>query len=165
MSNKRDVWGLLLKRQDQWLSRAEIEFVGGPEAMRRLREVRSEAFSAGYEVQSRPGPGNSDEYRMVRLAPGVSPIRSTLRCVKCWNAPVGTVSPSVDPRWSLGRCVVCDRSDSIFASKTAYEQQTGMHAPVQDAPAPVAMPVPVDDEYAALDAALKSRQNALGSDH
>lgn len=112
MSSKSDVWTLLLRRKGEWLSRQELEFVGGAEAMRRLREIRVSSHAAGYTIQSRnPGHG-ADEYRLVERAGYVSPLRP--KCVKCGHTPTKATQPTIDLRWVTGYCGVCDKRDSIF---------------------------------------------------
>lgn len=115
MSNKREVWNLLLKNEGHWVTRAAIELVGGVEGMRRLREIRSDAYAAGYIVKSRPtGVKGADEYMILKYETHISPL--PFACVKCGNGPVGEMRKSTDmaDRWRWAKCVVCDETNSLF---------------------------------------------------
>lgn len=111
VSNRSAVWSLLLARQGSWVTRDEIESVGGYEAMRRLREVRSAALSQGYSLQQREVKGLL-EYTLV-------PIEEQAKadgwvCAKCGAKPVGQPQPSTDTldRYRLGWCPVCNKKNA-----------------------------------------------------
>lgn len=112
MSSKSDVWTLLLSRVGEWLSRYELEMVGGAEAMRRLREIRASAYGAGYIVESRSKGKGADQYRLMKIEARTSPLRP--KCVKCGHTPAKATVPTIDDRWVTGYCSVCDKQDSIF---------------------------------------------------
>lgn len=115
MSNKSEVWALLLREEGNWVTRAAIELVGGVEGMRRMREIRSECHAAGYQIRSRAtNVKGSDEYMLTKVTDFVSPLPFV--CVKCGNGPMGELQPSTDisDRWRWGRCIVCDKTKTLF---------------------------------------------------
>jgi hypothetical protein len=115
VSNKSEVWALLLRNEGQWVTRAAIELVGGFEGMRRLREIRSESYAAGYQIKSRATQvRGSDEYMLIKVVDHVSPLPFV--CVKCGNGPVGDLQPSTDisDRWRWGKCMICDKARTLF---------------------------------------------------
>lgn len=96
MSLRAQVLDLMFKNEGVWLTRSEIEKVGGAEATRRLREIRAKAV--GYDIERK-----GDSYRLVRTDAG----DQTLICLKCKSNPNSETQPSMDPRWRLGRCPLC----------------------------------------------------------
>lgn len=109
------VHNLLQERMGQWVTRADIESVGGYEAMRRLREVRRQVRSFGLLFETRTDPQTGLlEYRVTR--PLVSGPRWA--CQKCGRlAAPDSLQPSIDPRWRLAHCPICRRS-------TVYQEVT-----------------------------------------
>jgi hypothetical protein len=120
VSNKTDVWNLLLSRLDTWVTRTEIEFVGGAEGMRRLRELRDGLYAQGYSlaVRTSAADGRTQEYRLSKVASleAVSETepRTRWRCVKCGFRPSEGTQPSMDERWRIGPCHICKRKDATF---------------------------------------------------
>jgi len=102
MSLRSQVWDLLIAHEGEWLPRSEIEKVGGAEATRRLKEIKSRAV--GFNILKR-----GDNYQLVR----VTTLDVELVCVKCGSQPNTETQPSVDPRWRLGRCPICGKG-AIF---------------------------------------------------
>lgn len=116
MTARNEVWTLLLSNEGQWLTREDIEKVGGLESMRRLREVRSSALATGYEFEQRQTIGNLLEYRLVR-----HPGRRDWVCTKCGvDVPGYDLQPSTDERdrYRLGHCSVCKNRGAVFTKKS-----------------------------------------------
>lgn len=114
MTARSEVWALLAANEGRWVSRAEIEKVGGAESMRRLREVRTAALASEFTFEQRQTIGTLLEYRLVNLH---SHERSPWRCTKC-GAPRSDLDlqPSTDARdrYRLGPCAVCSNKHAIF---------------------------------------------------
>jgi hypothetical protein len=112
VSNRLDVWNLLVARQGEWVTRAQVEQVGGLESMRRLREVRGMALGQGYSFDQRKTDGLL-EYRLDALT---EQVRSPWSCVKCEGQPAGHLQPTTDTadRWRTGWCVLCGNKKAIF---------------------------------------------------
>jgi hypothetical protein len=106
MSHRSQVWNLLVRYEGQWVTRAQIEAVGGAEGTRRLREIRERITGFSIDVEG-------DRYRLVRFTTS----DSDLACAKCGAPPNEPTQPSVDPRWRLGRCYSCRNKSAIFVKK------------------------------------------------
>ena len=114
MTNRQSVWQLLLSREGEWVSLTELRFVGGHEATRRIRELRTGLMGKGYDIEDRVLPdSNEPHYRLNRLGTQEMHERG-LRCVQCDAPPAGLTEATMDPRWRRGRCPACNDSDAIF---------------------------------------------------
>ena len=116
MSNRADVWNLLRKRSPLWVSRYDLNMVGGLEATRRLREVRADAPTFGYEIQDRPSKdGKTLEYRAMPISeePDRNEQGEAWKCVACGTSG-HRLHSTVDPRFRLGRCSACSDSKAVF---------------------------------------------------
>ena len=115
MTNRSDVWNLLLARKGEWVPRADIQFVGGESWDRRLREVQEDVVKAGNLRLERKAEGNTVTHvRLVALEERHgrdSSQRYNWECVTCLNSPLrmSETQPSMDPRWRLGVCWYCDK--------------------------------------------------------
>jgi hypothetical protein len=109
MSLRSQVWDLLIAHEGEWLTRSEIEQVGGAEATRRLKDIKNKVV--GFDIKRR-----GDSYRLVRT----TVFEQGLTCVKCKAPPNSETQPSVDPRWRLGRCPMCGKG-AIFEKARPLE--------------------------------------------
>jgi hypothetical protein len=120
VSNRTDVWTLLLQRLGTWVTRTEIEFVGGAEGMRRLRELRDTVYLQGYSLTQRQSAadGRTLEYRLTKIEPTLRSVDAgpvvIWRCLVCGGRPAEGTQPSIDPRWRIGRCSPCRNKDATF---------------------------------------------------
>jgi hypothetical protein len=114
VSNQTAVWSLLVAQQGHWVSRAEIEKVGGLESLRRLREVRSQSVARGFIFEQRR-KGGVLEYRVTPLNPQQT-LSPGWVCAKCGARPANDPQPSTDgqDRWRIAWCVPCNNPRSIF---------------------------------------------------
>lgn len=118
MTNRSDLWNLLLAREGQWIDRDNIDFVGGAEAGRRMREIRADIAKAGsFRLDERRNAKGRFEYRLQRIpVEEVAPDAPEIwRCRNCHSrvARSQTVA-SMDERWRLGRCPSCGERKSVF---------------------------------------------------
>jgi len=119
-TNRQSIFDLLRARDGQWVSRADIDFVGGHDAGRRMRELEAELGSSGqWRLESRESEGRLLEYRLVALAPDPAAQRERQRwvCTKCDSFPYSSenLQPTMDPRYKMGRCPRCKgKTPSIF---------------------------------------------------
>lgn len=116
MGTRDAVWNLLQSRMGDWVTRADIDFVGGAEGTRRLRELRTFVAGRGMTIENRTTylAGRSvQEYRLVRHREP-APTRERWVCVKCGAPSTGVTTNSMDPRWRLGRCYPCKNKRATF---------------------------------------------------
>jgi len=120
MSNRSQVWQLLLKRAPNWVSRHDLVMVGGVEATRRVREVRADAASLGYTIEDRlSSDGHTLEYRAVAFTPpAAQPEGKQWRCVKC-GTPGHLLSKTLDYRYRTGGCRVCKDALAVFRAESS----------------------------------------------
>ena len=121
MSKRQNVLNLLLARKGEWVTRAELEFVGGFEATRRLRELRTWAEGAGYTIEFREDKAGDPIYRLSQMeSVSKDKVEDWWFCQKCGGRRAKEwTQPSMDPRWRLGPCRMCDVRQSIFVQTTA----------------------------------------------
>jgi hypothetical protein len=122
MSKRAEVWALLTSRPGEWITRREIEQVGGYEGTRRLRELRGMAFQSGWLFDQRKGEDGTDEYRVRTRdsGPDTSPIQRGWNCAKCGSLPANYPQPSTDlrDRWRIAWCMPCGNKKAIFTKET-----------------------------------------------
>ena len=115
MTNTQDLYQLLRSREGQWVSRADLNFVGGLDTGRRMRELRQQIGRGGVErLDERPGPDRALEYRLVNLSSAEKQQnleRFNWVCAKCESYPLSmsVLQPSIDPRWRIGPCGKCGK--------------------------------------------------------
>jgi hypothetical protein len=115
MTNREAVWNLLQSRVGDWITRAEIDFVGGAEGTRRLRELRT--FVAGHgmtiETRARYHDGQQQqEYRLVKYE--TAKVAGHWVCTKCGAPPTGATAASMSPKYLLGPCFPCKIKQAVF---------------------------------------------------
>jgi hypothetical protein len=117
MGSRDEVWNLLQSREGDWISRADIDFVGGAEATRRLRELRTFVAGHGMSIENRMTHDEQgrrrEEYRLTRYAQP-DPVTGRWACTKCGAPPTGVTTNSMDPRWRLGVCYPCKNKRATF---------------------------------------------------
>lgn len=108
MTKREDVWNLLQQRLDTWVTRSEIDFVGGLEGSRRLRELR-QVIPGGYVLDERTdSDGHSKMYRLRKV--DQEPIANDpyYRCNGCGvTRRKSALLASIDQRYRIGHCNVC----------------------------------------------------------
>lgn len=110
MGNAQDLWALLTSRLGQWVSRDDINFVGGSDASRRMREIRERLSTVGtHRLDRREDAKGRFEYRLTQIAPELqaNSLRHRWKCVKCGQAPLAyaDTQASMNPNFRLGKCV------------------------------------------------------------
>lgn len=123
MSNRNDLWALLLARKGEWIAREDLNFVGGYDAVRRMRDIRQDIIASGqFRLEERKAEGGVIEYRLIELEPDPASqnARFLYRCAKCGSHPTDymTTQPSIDPRWRLGTCDICREKNATFRKVT-----------------------------------------------
>ena len=119
-SNRQSIFDLLKAREGQWVSRADINFVGGEAADRRMRELVSVLSTSGdWRLESREGERRVLEYRLTAIDASPQEKRERLQwvCAKCESHPwdVRLLRATMDPRYKTGRCPRCKgKTPSIF---------------------------------------------------
>jgi hypothetical protein len=116
MGTREAVWTLLNSRLGDWVTRAEIDFVGGAEGTRRLRELRTFVAGTGMTIENRVryhDGQRQEEYRLVRYVEP-DPVAGRWVCTKCGAPPTGVTTNSMDPRWRLGHCFPCKIKQATF---------------------------------------------------
>lgn len=124
MSNRADLWALLIQRAGQWVRREDLDFTGGHDAGRRMREIRDDIVASGqYRLEEKKGAnGLVTHVRLIQIehtAPKQS-MRFMWRCTKCDSHPADymTTQPSLDPRWRFGPCTICPEKSATFRKVT-----------------------------------------------
>jgi hypothetical protein len=116
MTKRIEVLNLLMARENQWVTLSELQFVGGFEATRRLRELREGGMQAGFIIDVGTSLHHgSDEptYRLRRVEE--SPGTEFWVCNKCGARRARQFTqPSMDPRWRLGPCIICGNKQAVF---------------------------------------------------
>jgi hypothetical protein len=119
VTNRTALWGLLTQRLGEWISRDNIDFVGGGDAARRMRELREAVLNSGtHRLEERRGKDGRFEYRLLEIP--VEQVRVNerrfWRCVKCGSPPMdfAQTMAAMDERWRMGRCSVCHADKAIF---------------------------------------------------
>lgn len=121
-SNRADLWSLLANRMGQWIDRDDINFVGGSDASRRMRELKDSVLLSGtHRLEERRDDSGRYEYRLVEipLEARNHPERQRWECVKCGTRPLdfSQTKASLDPRWRLGRCGVCNNENATYRER------------------------------------------------
>ena len=123
MTNRQHIWSMLVSRLDQWVTRQDIDFVGGTAADRRMREIK-ENLPAEYALDVRRAANGTYEYRLrqVSLDPEKRNQRYDWQCVQCKSYPraVEELQPAVDPRYRLGKCAC---GSTLFRSAKPVERE------------------------------------------
>jgi hypothetical protein len=119
MSKAQDIFTLLKEREGTWVTRDDLNFVGGSDAARRMREMRDNVSTSGqYRLDERLDQQKRLEYRLVKIDPhGTDALaRTQWSCTKCDSYPsdMKTLQPSMDPRWKMGHCRYCRNPRAIF---------------------------------------------------
>ena len=120
MGNRSDLWTLLNDREGQWVSRDNIDYIGGHDAGRRMREIReSLATSGSHRLEERKdGEGRMSTGWSRSATSEASNLRYRWWCVKCKGHPpdYGRTSATMDERWRMGYCSIC-RAKAIFSQQ------------------------------------------------
>ena len=124
MGNRQDIFLLLQQREGEWVSRDDINFVGGEDAGRRMRELREDIAKQGqYRLDERVDGHKRLEYRLVKIAFDMNETTDAKRierykwvCTTCDSHPpsMDKTQPSIDPRWRLGPCTPCRNKRASF---------------------------------------------------
>lgn len=120
MSHTTDIYQLLVQREGEWVLRDDLNFVGGEDTGRRMREVRDLVAHQGqYRLDEKTDDQRRIVFRLVRLnGVATDTERTKWQCVTCQSFPVaGTLGPSADTsdRWRIGQCAPCKNRRAIFA--------------------------------------------------
>ena len=120
MSNRTDLWNLLIQRAGDWIAREDLDFTGGTDAQRRMREIREDIVASGqYRLEEKKGAqGVVTHVRLIEIQHDV-PVQSQRyqwRCVKCHSHPADFMNtqPTLDPRWRMGPCTICPERNATF---------------------------------------------------
>ncbi len=119
MSKTQDLFHLLVQREGQWVRRDDLNFLGGEDTGRRMREVAENvAKSNQYRLDERVDEHRRLEYRLVKLAIDNPEQRERYRwvCAKCDSHPVSlqTVVASLNPQYRVGPCGPCRTKQSVY---------------------------------------------------
>lgn len=114
-NNRRAVWDLLRDRLDQWVTRAEIDFVGGAEGTRRLRELRDSVHRSGYAIDHEVNPITRESRYRLREVEQQPEDAEVWVCGGCGTRTrKGLTERSMDERFRLGHCVGCGSRRAVF---------------------------------------------------
>lgn len=119
MGNRADLWSLLIQRKGQWINRADIDFVGGHEAGRRMREIRTSLIgNPKYRLDERDNVHGLRIYRLIEISTDAqrAAAHEVWRCKKC-SARLMDLTLSqrtMDDRWRFARCTGCGDKKAIF---------------------------------------------------
>lgn len=119
MTQKQALWDLLRARANQWVDRDTLDFVGGEDTGRRMRELRTNVTASGqWVLEERRDHRGRLEFRLIPILseqPEDERARFRYRCKTCGSHPydITKTQPSLDPRWRLGTCTIC-RQRTIF---------------------------------------------------
>lgn len=130
MTKGTDIYHLLVQREGQWVTRDDINFVGGEDAGRRIRELRDPIAAAGvYRLEERVDTERRLEFRLVKIEPidlaadEDTQVQQRQRyrwaCIECGSYPAGATIASIDPRWRMGPCGACRNTRATFKEVTA----------------------------------------------
>jgi len=119
MTNRSDIFNLLRTRAGTWVGRDDLNFVGGSDTSRRMRELQEDvARSTEWRLEERRDDQKRYEYRLMPIIPDPPRVRGIYRCVKCGSRPDSVTMASIDERWRLGHCPVCGK-DATFQKSPA----------------------------------------------
>lgn len=117
MTNRQSLWDLLASQEGKWVPRENINFVGGNDAGRRMREIRADLMAnPEYRLDERRRADGQYEYRLMKVPPEAQKVNAEAiwRCRKCSARLVGISMASIDPRWRLAKCQGCGDKHAIF---------------------------------------------------
>ena len=124
MTNRTDLWALLIQRAGDWISREDLDFTGGTDAQRRMREIREDIVSSGqYRLEEKRGANNIVTHvRLIQIESDTPKqgLRFIWRCVKCSSHPADYMltQPTLDSRWRMGPCSICPDKNATFRKST-----------------------------------------------
>lgn len=117
MTNRQALWDLLLARQGQWVNRDDLNFVGGEDAARRMRDIRKDVERSGqWILDERKDKRARIEWRLTKIDRAV-PERMQWTCTTCGSYPqdFARTYASIDPRWRMAeRCWACRTSPATY---------------------------------------------------
>jgi hypothetical protein len=117
MTNRSDIFSLLRARAGTWVGRDDINFIGGADAGRRLRELNEDVAKSGeWRLESQRDAQNRYEYRLMPIIPDAPRVKGIYRCVKCGSRPNSVTMASIDERWRIGQCPVCGKNATFQKS-------------------------------------------------
>jgi hypothetical protein len=122
MTNRQDIWNLLVSRAGEWIDRDDLNFVGGEDAARRMRDIRNDVIASGeWRLDERKDDRKRIQWMLVKIAPlneadAPQLLRHRYRCTNCQSIPFDYMhtQPTLDPRWRMGKCNVCRTNPAMF---------------------------------------------------
>lgn len=115
-STKRSaVWDLLRSREGEWVTRAEIDFVGGAEGTRRLRELRQSIHKAGFTLDVQVHPITRESRYRLRVVEDDDPNATLYECANCGlRQRANHLTRSMDERYRIGDCPACGEKRAVW---------------------------------------------------
>lgn len=109
-TNRQDLWTLLQAREGQWVNRDDLNFVGGEDAARRMRDIRKDVERSGqWILDERKDGRHRIEWRLSKIERH-TPERLKWACTACGTYPQSyeRTMATLDPRWRMAaRCWAC----------------------------------------------------------
>lgn len=117
MTNRQDIYNLLRTRAGTWVSRDDLNFLGGQDTSRRMRELEEDVARSGeWRLESQRDAQKRYEYRLMPIIPDPPTVVGIYRCVKCGSRPGSVTVASIDSRWRIGHCPVCGKGATFERS-------------------------------------------------